>query len=173
MKNPATDLDPRYSDDGAKPTSWTHTEAILETAQLFWITTVRKDGRPHVVPLVAVWLDGAIHFSCGPQEQKAFNLRHNQHVALTTGSNQWYEGLDVVIEGRAERVTDPARLERIAKAWDTKWHGFWGHHTVTDGGFGSPDSHDFVYAVEPTKIMAFGRGAAGFSQTRYRPAGKR
>ena len=35
-----------------------------------WLTTVRADGRPHVTPLVAVWLDDAIHFSTGPEEQK-------------------------------------------------------------------------------------------------------
>lgn len=35
---------------------------------------MRADGRPHVTPLVAVWLDGAPHFSTGPAEQKAVNL---------------------------------------------------------------------------------------------------
>jgi nitroimidazol reductase NimA-like FMN-containing flavoprotein (pyridoxamine 5'-phosphate oxidase superfamily) len=173
MDNPRIDIDPRYSDDGAKPTSWEHTDAILETAQLFWIATVRDDGRPHLVPLVAVWLDGMIHFSSGPEEQKTFNLRQQRDVALLTGSNQWYEGLDVVVEGPAERVTEPDRLERIATAWDTKWNGFWGSHTVTEEGFRGPSGGTaWVYAVRPTKIFAFGRGAAGFSQTRYRPAAR-
>jgi hypothetical protein len=43
---------------------------VLETAQLFWIVTVRGDGRPHLTPLVAVWMDGALHFSTGEEEQK-------------------------------------------------------------------------------------------------------
>ncbi len=170
MHDPVIDLDPRYSDDTATPTSWEHTEAVLETAQLFWIATVRDDRRPHLVPLVAVWLDGLIHFSSGPEEQKTFNLRQHRQVALITGSDQWYAGLDVTVEGPAERVTDADRLERIAAAWDAKWNGFWGRHLVTDEGFSSPNGGTaWVYAVRPSKILAFGRGAAGFSQTRYRP----
>lgn len=68
-------------------------------------------------------------------------------------------------------MTDPAVLARVAAAWDAKWDGFWGEHTVTDAGFGTP-SGGFarVYAVRPLKILAFGRGPAGFCQTRYRPA---
>jgi Pyridoxamine 5'-phosphate oxidase len=78
---------------------------VLEAAELFWISTVRADGRPHVTPLVAAWLDGAIHFHTGADEQKAANLRANPHVVLTTGCNRWNEGLDVVVEGEAVRVS--------------------------------------------------------------------
>ena len=70
-------------------------------AQLFWVTTVRPDGRPHSTPLVAVWLDDALHFCTGPTEQKAHNLVANPHVLLTTGDNGWKGGLDVVVEGPA------------------------------------------------------------------------
>ena len=75
MSKPATALDPRFSDPNAAATSWDDTVRVLESAQLFWITTVRTDGRPHVSPLVAVWLDGSIHFTTGAAEQKAVNLR--------------------------------------------------------------------------------------------------
>ena len=36
---------------------------MLEQADLFWISTVQSSGRPHVTPLVAVWLDDVIHFA--------------------------------------------------------------------------------------------------------------
>jgi hypothetical protein len=42
-------------------TDWEDTRRILETAQIFWICTVRANAKPHVTPLVAVWLDGAFH----------------------------------------------------------------------------------------------------------------
>jgi hypothetical protein len=74
--------------------------AGLEAAELFWISTVRADGPTS--PLVAVWLDGAIHFSTGGTEQKAINLKSNPHVVLITG-NRWDGGLDVVVEGDAVR----------------------------------------------------------------------
>ena len=69
MSEPATEIDTRFSNPGAVATSWDQTRQVLETADLFWICTVRADGRPHVTPLVAVWLDEAIHFSTGPAEQ--------------------------------------------------------------------------------------------------------
>jgi Pyridoxamine 5'-phosphate oxidase len=75
MNEPATSTDPRFGDANATATPWEETRRMLETAELFWLSTVRADGRPHVTPLVAVWLDGAIHFSTGANEQKAVNLR--------------------------------------------------------------------------------------------------
>src|SRR5579875_3172313 len=101
MSTPQTSLDERYSQPGTEAVSWDETRQALADAQLFWVTTVRPDGRPHSTPLVAVWLDGALHFSTGAREQKAVNLRSNSHVLLTTGTNQWDGGLDVVAEGDA------------------------------------------------------------------------
>src|SRR5580704_14678369 len=117
MTRPRTEHDARFSEPGAEATSWEETlEAIME-AELFWISTVRPDGRPHVTPLVAVWLDDALHFSTGPDEQKARNLASNPRAALTTGANDWQSGLDVVVEGDAARVTDALQLDRLAAAW--------------------------------------------------------
>ena len=56
MQQPVTDLDTRFSDPNAIPTDWSETRRALESAELSWVTTVRADGRPHVTPLVAVWL---------------------------------------------------------------------------------------------------------------------
>ena len=70
---------------------------------------MHTDGRRHVTPLVAVWLDDAVHFSTGPDEQKARNLAGSPWVALTTGANDWQSGLDVVVEGEAARVTSAQR----------------------------------------------------------------
>jgi Pyridoxamine 5'-phosphate oxidase len=101
MSMPVTALDERFSDPKAVATGWDETRRALDEAELFWITTVRPDGRPHVTPLVAVWLDGALYFCTGDTEQKAVNLAANPHVILTTGCNRWDGGLDVVLEGDA------------------------------------------------------------------------
>jgi len=76
-----TVLDPRFSTSGASPTSWEQTRRILADAVVSWISTVRVDGRPHVTPLVTVWLDDALYFTSGPGEQKVRNLDHNPAVA--------------------------------------------------------------------------------------------
>jgi nitroimidazol reductase NimA-like FMN-containing flavoprotein (pyridoxamine 5'-phosphate oxidase superfamily) len=166
MAKVTTKLDERFSEPGAEPTSWEETERALRDAQLFWISTVRRDGRPHVTPLVAVWDDGALYFSTGPDEQKALNLETNPRVALTTGCNGWQDGLDVVVEGEAERVIDEARLSELARAWREKWDGSWEFEPVAEGFSntgGEAIAH--VFAVVPTKVLAFGKG--GFSHTRH------
>jgi general stress protein 26 len=168
MTTPATTLDQRFSDPGSAATSWDETRRAIEGAELFWITTVRADGRPHVTPLVAVWLDGAIHFCTGAAEQKALNLAGNPQVILTTGGSQWDAGLDVVVEGEAVQVTDDAMLRRLAAAWTAKWDGRW-KFAVRDGCFRHDEAHQEaipVYAVRPARVLAFAKG--GFSQTAHR-----
>ena len=120
MNEPLTKLDTRYTEPDGAVTPWEETRRVLETAELFWLSTVRSDGRPHVTPVVAVWHDGALHFSTADTEQKAVNLRENSHVILTTGCNHWQEGLDVVVEGDAIRSMcspcGPPRSSRLPKA---------------------------------------------------------
>jgi general stress protein 26 len=164
-REPVTTLDPRFSEPGTAPTTWSETLEALEGAQLSWLTTVRADGRPHVTPLVAVWLDDAVHFSTGASEQKAVNLQSNPHVVITTGCNEWERGLDVVVEGDAVRVTDLELLDRLAKAWTAKWDGRW-RYEVRDGAFHHNVGEALVFAVRPVKVLAFGKGH--FSHTRHR-----
>lgn len=168
MTAPTTEIDPRFSDRDAVATEWTETLRIIQAAELFWISTVRADGRPHVTPLVAVWLDDALHFTTGADEQKCVNLRANRHVILTTGCNSWQEGVDVVVEGDAVRVRDASKLRRLAEAWQAKWDGSWQFEPV-EGAFGNAGDTNttaLVYAVRPTKVLAFAKGS--FSHTRHR-----
>jgi general stress protein 26 len=164
MTTPVTTVDPRFSDPEAEATTWEATLSALEAAELFWITTVRADGRPHMTPLVAVWVDGALHFCTGDAEQKTVNLRGNSNVILSTGSNDWEGGLDVMVEGTAARVTDQDTLHRLAQAWTAKWDGRW-KYQVGDGCFVQRGAEIPVFAVAPTKVLAFARGT--FSHTRH------
>lgn len=162
-------LDTRFSNPDAEPTGWDETLRALEQAELFWVTTVRFDGRPHTTPLVAVWSGGVLYFSTGLGEQKEINLRNNRRVILMTGCNDWEHGLDIVVEGEAERIEDRDRLERAARVWTAKWDGRW-NYVVTDTGFEHPDAPDhnqiLVFAVRPERVLAFGKGA--FSHTSHR-----
>ena len=79
-------IDPRYGDASATAPPWADIERLLTNAQLYWIITVRADGRPHAVPLVGVWHDGAFAFCTGSDEQKQRNLDANPLLAVTTGS---------------------------------------------------------------------------------------
>lgn len=165
-KQPVAELDTRFSSDGATPTAWAEARTHLERAEVYWLSTVRPDGRPHVTPLLSVWLDGALYFCTGPTERKAKNLERNAHCILTTGCNALNEGLDLVVEGVAVRVSDDAALQRIADAYESKYGREW-HFDVRDGAFGHADGGEaLVYEVAPVKALGFGKGE--FSQTRWR-----
>jgi len=166
MTSPIQRLDSRFSAPSAKPTPWSETERALEAAELYWITTVRSDGRPHVTPLIGVVLDGVPHFTTGLEEQKARNLEHNANVALTTGNNTWAQGLDVVVEGKAVRVMDADALQRLAIAFEDKYGAAW-HFDVGDGVFlhGGGEHSAAVFRIEPAKVLAFAKDP--HAQTTY------
>lgn len=93
MRDPITTIDLANSGSpDAVATPWEQTRRVLETAEVFWLATVRADGRPHVTPVSPAWLDGTPYFSIGDMGQKAKNLRGNAHVALTTGCNRLLRG---------------------------------------------------------------------------------
>ncbi|MBC9712408.1 pyridoxamine 5'-phosphate oxidase family protein [Streptomyces sp. TRM66268-LWL] len=165
-KAPRTELDARYSDESAVAVEWAQAEALLVESELFWISTVRPDGRPHVTPLPAVWRDGKLHFCTGAEERKALNLAANPHLVLTTGTNTWNKGFDVVVEGAAVRVTEDARLRTLAAAWECKYGSFW-HFEVRDGCFEHGPGKALVFEVAPRTVFGFGKGEP-FSQTRWK-----
>ncbi|TPQ17607.1 pyridoxamine 5'-phosphate oxidase family protein [Streptomyces sporangiiformans] len=164
--DPQAELDPRYSSEGAAAPAWPDVQALLLEAELFWISTVRPDGRPHVTPLPAVWADDALHFCTGPEERKARNLERNPNVVLTTGTNIWDKGYDLVVEGEAARVSDDDRLRALADAWERKYGSFW-HFEVRDGCFHHGAGNALVFEVAPRTVFGFGKGEP-FSQTRWR-----
>jgi general stress protein 26 len=165
MAEPVGEIDARFSSPDAEATPWAHADDVLTEAQIYWLSTVRTDGRPHVTPIIAIWQDGAAYFCTGPTEQKAKNLEHNQHCVLTTGGNAMNEGLDVVVEGAATAVADDASLHRLAEAYVAKYGGDW-VFTVRDGEFFNEGGKVVVYKLAAATVFGFGKGS--FSQTRWR-----
>ena len=167
-------IDPRYGDASAIAPPWDDIQRFLSDAQLYWIISVRADGRPHAVPLVGVWHDGAFAFCTGPNEQKQRNLEANSHVAVTTGTtgaNGWDSGREVVVEGTAQRVTDAEALRALADAWSAKYGNDWSFEVRGDEfvelshSGGSTEGGAWVYRVNPVKVIAFG---SPHGQTTYR-----
>jgi nitroimidazol reductase NimA-like FMN-containing flavoprotein (pyridoxamine 5'-phosphate oxidase superfamily) len=142
--------------DDATPVPWAEACECLEKGSTYWLATVRPDGRPHAVPVLAVWVDGTLHFAASGTSRKAKNLARNSHCVITTSS----DGLDLVIEGEAIKVHDRARLQCVADVYESKYD--W-HVTVRDGAFhdaegaptAGPPPFD-VYEVVPTTAFAFG-----------------
>jgi general stress protein 26 len=177
MTVPVTTLDQEHSDSRASATGWTETLRLLQDAELFWVSTVRSSGKPHVTPVVGLWADDALHFFSGATEQKVANLKVNQRVALTTGCNGWDRGIDVVVEGIATRLTDLTALTSLAERWSRKWDGRWQfvvrdgcyYHTyVDDDGMQVQYPHAIeVFSVRPAKILAFDKAAESHTTHRF------
>lgn len=165
---PVTELSP-FSSKNALPTDWARARADLQAAEVYWLSTVRPDGRPHVTPLLGIWLEGALYFCTGPTERKAKNLVSNGQCVLTTGRNALDAGIDLVVEGTAAPVTDTAERGRVADAYESKYGS---HFSAPEGTFfGLGDAMRrgtaVVYRVAPTTAFGFGKGKP-FSQTRWR-----
>ena len=161
---PTAELHEGFSEPGATPPSWTEVAAVLDGAEMFWLSTVRGDGRPHVTPIPAIWSGGALHICTGDAEQKAKNLAADPRCILTTGTNVIGSGLDVVVEGTAERVTGEERLTELARLWKEQID--WDFEVGQDGFRDGDRRVGLVYAVAPTKVLAFAKKP--YSQTRFR-----
>ena len=136
----------------------------LDAAGRHWLATTRADGRPHVMPVGAVWDHGSFFFTAGSGTQKARNLALNQHCTLTVAA----PGTDIVVEGEAHRVTDEDELHRVAELFRD-----WGP-TVRDGAFwheysapsAGPPPWD-LYEVTPRSIYGLAT-TEPYGATRWR-----
>jgi nitroimidazol reductase NimA-like FMN-containing flavoprotein (pyridoxamine 5'-phosphate oxidase superfamily) len=80
--------------------------------QTWFLGTVDPDGRPHATGVGAFYLDGDMYFTSGPGTRKSRNLAANPACTISVA----LAGIDVVLEGEAERVTDSGTLEQVAAA---------------------------------------------------------
>jgi general stress protein 26 len=161
---PVAEFNESFSEPGATAPPWTEVAAVLTASEMFWLSTVRRDGRPHVTPLPAIWLGGTLYFCTGSLEQKTANLRASPGCVLTTGSSDLRSGLDVVVEGTAVRMSDVPRLRELAAIWKSKLD--WDYEVTDDGFRDGAGRTGLVFGVTPAKILAFGK--APYTQTRYR-----
>lgn len=120
-------LDP----SGSAELPWSRARDLLAsdtpTANLtFFVATVRPNGRPHSAGVGAVWVDNALYFKSGPETRRARNLAANPACSVSVR----LRGIDLVLEGEANRVTDFSTLERVAAVYRT---GGWPASVEGDG----------------------------------------
>src|SRR5205085_12070675 len=94
------------AEEGMWPWEWA--QDLLGRAMRYWLATARADGQPHLMPVWAVWWDGALWFSTGDRSVKGTNLaaRPQCSVGAEVGPRS------VVLEGTAERLATPAEVVR-------------------------------------------------------------
>jgi hypothetical protein len=151
-----TNLD-RY---GAPALDWNRAAEALADGPAngtYFLGTTGPDGRPHAAGVGAVWLDGDLYFVSGPNTRKSRNLAANPACTISAPLT----GFDIVIEGEATRVTDPATLERLAEHYrGTGWPA-----EVQGDAFTAPYSAPsagpppwYLYSVNVHTVFGLGGG---------------
>jgi PPOX class probable F420-dependent enzyme len=92
-------------------------EAFLEEQRTMSIATIGRDGRPHVVAMWYVILDGMPCFWTFAKAQKTVNLRRDPRITCMVEAGETYDQLrGVELVARAELIEDPAELMRFGVA---------------------------------------------------------
>jgi pyridoxine/pyridoxamine 5'-phosphate oxidase len=148
------------ADEGLPPVDWAGIAERLDAgsapdpeahnAKTKWLATINEDGSPHVTAVGALWLDGAFWFQTG-STRKGRNVARDPRCSMALSIRD----ADVVVEGNAVHVTDPAAVARVAKAWaDDGWPAEPDESgTGITAPFNAPSQGPApwnVYRVEPT-----------------------
>lgn len=123
---------------------WSAARMRWERAKVYWICSVRPDGRPHISPVWGVWVDDMLFFDGSPETRRMRNIAANPHIAVHLDSGP--DGNEAfMIEGRAHAVQQPERAltERLAAAYRAKY--------AADGYAPEPTQWDEggLYAMQP------------------------
>lgn len=121
---------------------WADVEARLVQAHQYWFASVRPDGRPHVVPLDGIWLDGHWYFGGSAQAVRQRNLEANPHAVL-----HLEEALAaVIVEGTCHFGAPTSKTAKQLAAGSKRKYGY-----------GPPASAYLagVWTLSPVKVMAW------------------
>ena len=132
--------------------------------ELALLATVRPDGRPHLVPVLSFWVDGAFHVLAGEGTRKARNLAADGHCVIAMTSTT-LPSFDIIAEGEAQLLDDPDEVRRIvdvlgANNWPLEVRGadIYGPHAPTAG----PPPYR-IYRIVPSKLFGL-PGMQGMDQ---------
>jgi pyridoxamine 5'-phosphate oxidase-like protein len=125
---------------GYEELPWSRPRELLDSAPsadlTYFLGTSRPDGRLHAAGIGAQWLDGDLYFTAGPGTRRARNLAADPIATISVR----HQGIDLVFEGEATRITDPAVVERAAARFR---EGGWPAETKGDeftGPFSAPSA---------------------------------
>ena|SRR5713101_7207563 len=127
-----------------------HIEERLRNDLMIWLSSVRPDGRPHIVPVWFLWDGESILIFSQPHTQKIRNLRYNPNVMLALDDTR--SGNDVVMfEGKAELLNEPTVNTTMA-AYATKYDSLlrsmgWDAATMAA-------AHSLPIRITPTRFIS-------------------
>ena len=137
-------------DDGML--SWQFVEERLTAAANYWVATVGSTGAPHVRPVDGVWVDGALCFGGSPKTQWVRNLQRDVRMSVHLP----HDDEVIILEGRAEFVTDPQHPLAAASTEATR-----AKYPQYYTGPETPSSRPF-WSLRPDRVYAW--TLSGFPQ---------
>jgi hypothetical protein len=169
----STNLDPESSE----PLPWQRALAQLERLQpaggsrgpTCWLSTIGQDGRPHLAGVVGHWLDDTLYFVSGPGTRKARNLVADERCSFAIS----LPDLDLVLDGTATRVTDPATLARIAEGYAARGWPLQVEGDMVTASFWAPTAPPppwHLHAFTATSALGVATASpGGATRWRFRP----
>jgi nitroimidazol reductase NimA-like FMN-containing flavoprotein (pyridoxamine 5'-phosphate oxidase superfamily) len=156
--------------DQTSSTSWEDVRERLakpESPRTSWLATTQADGRPHLVPINAFWIDGALHMVVGEGTRKARDLASDDRCVIGMSSTK-LPSIDIVVEGHAKPLTDERAVKRVAEilmenGWplEVKGDKVYGPNAPTAG----PPPYS-IFRMVPTKVL----GLPGmFGMEKFKP----
>jgi hypothetical protein len=136
-----------YVDHPTSSVAWEYVEKRLSESKNYWMSSVRPNGRPHVIPRWAVYIDGKVYYDGSPETRHAQNIAQNPYVSLHLESGDQV----IIAEGMVKPAgkPDPELAKQIAVAYSTKYKdfGYAPEPNQWDGGG--------LYEFTPRKILAW------------------
>lgn len=95
-----------------------HADKRLHSDLMMWLSTVRPDGRPHLVPVWFLW-DGATVLIFSKPDQKVRNLQQNPNVTMALDDSK--EGEDAVLIDGEATLLDAGDIDATLPAYAEKY----------------------------------------------------
>jgi general stress protein 26 len=105
------------ANEGSGLFPWSHVAERMTESRNYWIGTTCPDGRPHVMPVWGVWVEGAFYFATSRTSVKGRNIAADPRISvhLESGDDA------IILEGVAEKATDRQLLVKYADVYDEKY----------------------------------------------------
>ncbi|MEP7134458.1 MAG: pyridoxamine 5'-phosphate oxidase family protein [Chloroflexota bacterium] len=136
-----------YVDNPASYVTWDWVAEQLTVSENYWLSSVRANGKPHVVPRWGVFIDNKLYYDGSPETRHAQNILQNPHVTLHLESGYKV----VILEGQSKPAgkPEPEFAVSLAEAMGKKYS--------SQGYTPKPDQWDEggLYVFTPRQCLAW------------------
>jgi PPOX class probable F420-dependent enzyme len=126
---------------------------FLARERLCRVATVDKNGRPHVVSVCHVLVDGKIYFATETGSKKAWNLKANPRATILVDlySEDWSILRGVMVQGTSRLIRGGSPFRRIQKLLYQKYPQYPDQAALDE-------SSDTIVEVTPAHVSSWGFG---------------